>query len=444
MGVNTGSSFADRPAEVVVELSAAEAAAGASKMIAAPPDGTPVMIYFPPGARDGMVLNVDLPWMDTATGTASTRTVVVGIRVLATGAVPPGGPPAYGPPAGPGYPPAGFAAPAPARFGTGARIIAAALGLVLVLGLCLIPALLRDSDDKPTGNRAVGSTIAPTTEAATTEATTVPAEPPLDPAAFQSSLTAADKQLAGAVNTLRRATTPRAVAAAADALGEAVRRETSTLSGLTAPAAVSAAHGDLVSALSSMQDALTSVSSSADSRSVCTGGSATAALSRAGAAADLRTAIGALAAADPAAKYRFGSFLPAVAKDQNRRKTNGSYLTRTTGGSGQFKVDNSNRVDTVISLVKVGAKKPAVAVYLRGQKKVTTGRVKDGTYQLFVSSGADWDGKRFTRNCQFSRFDSTFKFTTTSRQYTIWEFSLKPTLGGNATSSEVDPDSFPE
>ncbi|PWK39293.1 hypothetical protein [Actinoplanes xinjiangensis] len=450
MDVNTGGSSAERPADVVVELSAAEAAGGTAKTIAAPPDGTPVLIYFPPGARDGMVQNVDLPWVDPASGAASTRTVSVAVRVLPAGPFPtaaaggaapfgPGYPqPGYAPA---GYAPAGFAAPPQRRFGTRARVVAGALGIALIGGLCLVPTLLRDSNaDTTSGVSGLTST---TTATQQTEAAATPTTPPLEPAAFQASLDDANRQLTAAVGKLRQATTPRAVSGAADALAEAVRTQTSALSGLTPPAAVSSAYSDLVSALSALEDELTSVSSSADSRSVCTGGSASTAFSRAGAAGDLRTAITALAAADPGAKYRFGSFLPGATKDQNRRKANGSYLTRTTGGSGQLKVDNGNNADTVINLVKVGSKKPAVSVYIRGKKKVTTGRIKDGTYQVFVSSGADWDGKRFTRDCQFSKFDSSFKFTTTSRQYTIWELSLKAVLGGNARSSDVDPDSFP-
>jgi hypothetical protein len=442
MDVNTGGSFAEGSADVVVELSAAEAAGGTAKTVAAPPDGTPVLIYFPPGARDGMVQNVDLPWVDPATGVASTRTVSVAIRVLPAGPFPTsatGGVPSYGPGyPQPGYAPPGFAAPAQRRFGTRARIIAAALGIVLVGGLCLVPTLFRGSNADTASNAGdlTTTSTAQPTEAATTS-------PPLDPAAFQASLDEADKQLTAAVGKLRQATTPRTVSSAADALAATVSAQASTLSGLTAPDAVSSAHSDLVSALSALESDLSEVSSSADSRSICTGGSASAALSRAGAATDLRSAITALAAADPAAKYRFGSFLPPASKDQNRRKANGSYMTRTTGGSGELKVDNGNNVDTVISLVKSGSKKPSISVYIRGKKKVTTGRIKDGTYQVYMSSGADWDGKRFTRNCQFSKFDSSLKFTTTSRQYTIWELSLKVFLGGNATSSEVDPDSFP-
>ncbi|MEU4625696.1 hypothetical protein AB0G04_37700 [Actinoplanes sp. NPDC023801] len=454
MDVNTGGSSAEGSADVVVELSAAEAAAGTAKTIT-PPDGTPVTIYFPPGAQDGMVQNVDVPWADPATGTEATRTVSVAIRVLPAGPFPqygatPGAgypppgypPPGYGQPGygQPGYPPPGFAAPAAPRFGTRARIIAGALGIVVIGGLCLVPTLFRGSNAETKGN---GTTTTTATTAADPTAEAVVAAPPLDPASFQSALDAADKQLADGINKLRQATTPKAVSSAADALATTVSSQSSSLSALTPPEGAGTAHRDLVDALSALEDDMTAVSSSADSRNVCTGGSASAELSRAEGAADLRTAITALAAADPAAKYRFGSFLPGPTKDQNRRKPNGSYITRTTGGSGQLKIDNGNNVDTVVNLVKVGSKKPAVSVYVRGSKKVTTGRIKDGTYQVYTSSGADWDGKRFARNCQFSKFDSNMKFKTTSRQFTIWEIGLKTRLGGNASSSEVDPDTFP-
>ncbi|MBW6434937.1 hypothetical protein KZ829_14435 [Actinoplanes hulinensis] len=448
MDVNTGGDFAGGPAHVVVELTAAEAANGATKAVAASPDGQPAMIYFPPGATDGVMLNVDLPWVDPATGTASTRTVPVLIRVLPAGAFPgygqppgPGFPPG-GPPPGfpPGGPPPGFAAPARPRFSTRTRILAVAAGTVLLSGVLLAPGVFGASDTETTSGTTTTST---TTATLPTEEAAAAAAPPLDPVAFQASLDAADKELAAGVNALRAATTPRAVASAADALAEKVRTQESTLSALTAPAAASAAHGDLVSALSALADELSSVSGAAEGRSVCTGGSAAAALGRADAAAGLRAATAALAASDPAAKYRFGSFVPAVTKDQIRRKPNATYLTRVTGGSGQLKIDNGDAVDTVVKLVKVGSKKPTVAVYIRGNKKVTTGRIKDGTYQVFLASGVDWDGKRFTRECAFSKFDDSLKFTTTSRQYTIWELSLKEVLGGNASSSDVDPDEFP-
>ncbi|HWS38978.1 MAG TPA: hypothetical protein VN408_40335, partial [Actinoplanes sp.] len=324
---------------------------------------------------------------------------------------------------------------------TGAKVTAGVLGAALLGGVLLVPSLFT-SDDPATGNRTTlgstaGTTAAPTEEAAATT-------PPLDPKSFQFSLDEANRQITAGLAALTKATTPAATAKAASALAQTVGTQTSTLSGLTAPAEATTAYQDVVSALSALEEELNSVSGSATSQDVCTGGAANAVLSRADAAADLRTAISGLAAADPAAKYKFGSFLPAVTKDQNRRKANATYLKRVTGGSGELKVDNGNAGDVVIKLVKSGSKKPSVTVYIRGKKKVTTGRIKDGTYQVFVSSGTDWDGKRFTRNCGFTKFDSSFKFTTTSRQYTIWQLSLKTVLGGNATSTPVNPEAFPE
>ncbi|KHD74283.1 hypothetical protein [Actinoplanes utahensis] len=522
MHVNTGDSSAGRPAEVVVELTEAEAVTGAPKTIATPPDGTPVTIYFPPGARDGLVVNVDVPVVDPATGTTSTRPVAVAIRVLPGGPVPgvpvsggpvpgfpvsggpvsggpvsggpvsggpvpgfpvsggpvsggpvPGGHPQYGPPAPPGYPqpgyqqpgyqqpgyppqpgypqpgfpPPGFAGatPAPSRFGTRAKVVAGALGVLLIGGLCLVPTLFRDSKAETTGGTGTttSTTDSGTTTTPPTEQAAAPTTPPLDPAAFQAALSASDGKLSAAVKSLYQATSPKAVATAADALAGTIRTESSNLSGLTAPDGAGSAHRDLVSALDGMERELSAVTSAAESREVCTGGAASASLSRAGAAADLRSAITALGAADPAAKYRFGAWLQGVTKDQNRRKPNATYLSRTTGGSGQLKVDNGNSTDTVVNLVKPGTRKPAVSVYIHGRQKVTTSRIKDGTYQIFIASGSDWDGKRFTRNCSFSKFDDSFAFRTTSRQFTIWEISLKETLGGNASSSDVDPDAFP-
>ena len=96
-------------------------------------------------------------------------------------------------------------------------------------------------------------------------------------------------------------------------------------------------------------------------------------------------------------------------------------------------------------MVKRGSKRAAITVYVRARGKFTVTGVRDGTYQIYMSSGVDWDSraKRYTRNCGFSRFDDSFKFNTTSRQYTIWEITLTPVAGGNASTSGVEPENFP-
>src|SRR3712207_7510291 len=49
-------------------------------------------------------------------------------------------------------------------------------------------------------------------------------------------------------------------------------------------------------------------------------------------------------------------------------------------------------------------------------------RSRDGTYRIYTASGQDWNTakKGFTRDCSFSKFDDTFKFTTTSYSSSIW------------------------
>jgi hypothetical protein len=440
MEVNTGGSTSGEPASVVVELSPVEAASGVTKMVPVPPDGRPIMLYFPPGARDGAVLNVDVPSSDPATGAPVSRPLLVTIRVGATGPASPYGPPA-GFPGQPGYPAAPFPAPGPRRPSTRFRVLAAVLGGVVLVSLITVPALLsRRGSDASAGTGSTTTSTAGT--GATTEATEAAAAP-LDPAAYQEALTAADTQLRTAVANVQKQTTPKGVTAQANALADEIRAQASSLSTVTAPAAASAAHAGLVTSLTDLASAVSDVAGSAEDQTVCTGGAANALLSRQGTAKDLRSAVASLASADPSQKYTFGSFLPKETKDLARRKGNGAYLVRTTGGLGKLQVKNGNGVDTVLNIVKSGAKKPAISVYIRGKSSVNVSRIKDGTYQVFLTTGTDFDGKRFVRNCGFTKFDDTFKFTTTSSQYTIWKLTLHVSTGGNASTTDVDPDSFP-
>ena len=432
----------EESASLVVQLSPVQAAAGTTRMVPVPPDGRPVMVYFPPGARDGAVLRVPVPRADSGATARATRTLAVVVRVVATepwpmeafppqAAPPPGYPPQAAP--SPGYPPQAAPSPVARR-----RLwpVAGGLAAVLAIGLCAVPAALRRGNPATRsanvgsigGNRAAGSTAAAV---------------PLDPAAYQSALDSAGSRLRSAIAALQRAATPRAVTNSANALADEAKAQAAALSAVTAPVAAGPAHHDLVFALSGLETELSDVAGSAEVNEVCTGGAASATLSRADAAKDLRAAVTALATADPGRKYRFGSFLPTETRDRNRHQANGTYLTRTTGGLGQLQITNSHPADAVVNLVRKGARKPAVSVYVRGRQRFTTGRIEDGTYQVYLATGTDWDGRRFTRDCDFSRFDSEFPFTTTAQQYTIWKLSLQVRLSGNATTSEVDPDSFP-
>jgi hypothetical protein len=229
---------------------------------------------------------------------------------------------------------------------------------------------------------------------------------------------------------------------AADALAVTAQSESEKLHDMTPPDQVTAAHGDLVSALEEFSGSL----SSGSTENVCSGSSAAPRLSRETTLNQVRAAAQALGAADPAHPYRVGTWVPKVAKDPNRRLANGKYIKRTvSNGAGQLKIKNGGGADGVVSIVAGNGKQPAVVVYVRGKQNFTVRGLRDGTYRVFLSTGSDWDApaKTFSRDCAFERFDDTFKFRTTSTTYTIWEITVQAVSGGNATASSVSPDDFP-
>lgn len=457
----SGQPPADGDFDVVwIDLTPAEAMAGAVRVVTVAPDNRPVTVQIPAGIGDQMAFRMPGAG-NMAPGGGQPRDLVVRVRVLNAPPYPPQQPyPAYGsqPPQQP-YPPYGAQSPQqpyppygapqqpypppgvpPAAGASGRKRLwvgvgAAALTLVLVAGCCAGSWLLSDDDDDNEAARPLTGRTGASAEAAT----------PVTAERYQQLLNELDRALAGGFAGVQTAKDPARIETAADGLEQLVREETAKLNTVTPPAVARDAHGALVSALGELALAADETASAAEAYQVCAGSAATALVSRSTAVQRVRTAAQSLATADPAQAFKVGSFLPKLTRDTNRRLRNGAYIVQGRGGSGQLKIDNGGRPDMVVSLVKNGAKKPVTTVYLRGKGKHTVRGVRDGTYQVFLASGVDWDGKtrRFTRNCGFSKFDDTLKFTTTSSQYTIWSITLTAVPGGNAQTSDVNPDAFP-
>jgi len=161
----------------------------------------------------------------------------------------------------------------------------------------------------------------------------------------------------------------------------------------------------------------------------------------------LRTAAQAYAKADAAHAYKIGIFLPAPVAEQNRRLGNGTFVKKgTRNGSGKLKIDNSGATeDAAISVVPANTKASAFTVYVTAGQTYTVSGVKDGTYQIYLTTGTDWDpaAPGFSRKCAFEKFADSFQFTTTSRQYTQWTITLQASTGGNAQTDNVNPGEFP-
>jgi hypothetical protein len=263
---------------------------------------------------------------------------------------------------------------------------------------------------------------------------------------YQRVLTAFDGALGPAFQQLRAARTPVSVSNANAALRVALTTQGEILRAITPPVAAQATHAALLTGLDSFTSNLRDVDVAVESRGVCAGSSATAMVSRMSGAAEVRSAVAALAAAGQGQPYNVGTFLPKATADSNRRMATGWFATRTVrGGSGQFKIDNGSQNDEVVSLVPGKSKKPGITVYVRSHGSYTVDGIKDGSYAIYTTGGVDWDktSKVFTRDCGFAQFDSPAKFVTTSTSYTKVSITLNPVKSGNATVTDVSPDDFP-
>ena len=464
----------------IIEVPQAEATAGTSRTVWSPAHGS-LTVVVPPGTVDGTVL-----WVQSPTA----GNVAVTIRVSSPFPPPqpypgapasgPGYPPPDAPASGPGYPPPGFPVPGapapgpgypappgqqfpgqqfpgapfpgqpgqpgypgqplpfgapPAKPGNTRRnaVIGGGLVVLLALGCCGVVRLATaGSDDPQTGRNGIAAngSQAPTDAA------------PLTPEQYGQALAASDAALKPTFAKLKTGDTAT-FAKAAPAAATAIRAEAGKLRAAKPPAAAASAHGQLTQGLESLGDL---VDESASAKQECPAASPWSGVVTSGWADGIRDDAKKLAAADPS--YKFGTFLPAAPKETKRRLQNGTFIQRrNTGGRGQFKIKNGAD-DTTVSLVPAKGKKPkpVLTVYVRGGGTVTAKGVRDGTYLVYTASGEDWDKGRkgFTRDCSFSKFDDKFKFTSTSFTSSIWTVTLTPVVGGNASTSNVDPNAFPK
>jgi len=315
-------------------------------------------------------------------------------------------------------------------------VIGGSLVVLLALGCCGIVRVFSGGDDSPEAGNRNGIAATGGGSAAPKVATD-----PLTPEQYIKVLAASDTAIGTSFKKLNT-TDGAAFAKAAPAAATTIRAEADKLRATLPPAGAAAAHGQLALELESLGDM---VDETAAAKQECPAASPWATVLQSGWADGIREDAKKLAAADP--KYKFGAFLPAAPKETKNRLKNGTFVKRTSsGGAGHLKIKNGAD-DTTVSLVPAKGKNPkaVLTVYVRGGGTFTAKGVRDGTYRVYTASGVDWNKakKGFTRDCSFSKFDDTFKFSTTSVSASIWTITLTPVIGGNASTSDVDPKSFP-
>ncbi|MEV4512222.1 hypothetical protein AB0K00_25065 [Dactylosporangium sp. NPDC049525] len=311
-----------------------------------------------------------------------------------------------------------------------------AVVLVLVCGVAGVAAVVSGGpEQKPTAAGAAGGSSASPTPSKAPE--------PLTVAAYQTLLTEVDALMGPAWQKVVAAKNQTATAEAAQALAEAAKASGPRFAYLTPPKEAAAGHEQIKRAFDSLSSDFSTLAGSTKSGEICAGSSAVAQVTGSQSATYLREAVKAFGST-----FTFGAWLPAPVAQQTRTLANGTMVKKgTLNGSGEFTINNSgSETDVVVSLVPNGAKVATFTVYVSAGKTFKVKKVKDGSYQVYMATGVDWDAGvvGFTRSCEFEKFADVFEFKTTSRQYTTWEITLKAGIGGNADTDSVNPGDFPQ
>jgi hypothetical protein len=282
-------------------------------------------------------------------------------------------------------------------------------------------------------------------------AATRPSTSPTAAANYWPAVNGINTKLAADIQQIRSARTPTAVSSAVTGAEAEVYLDYYLLLSMNPPGAAQAAQDALVTALRDFRGNLTSTGSAADASQVCAGSSALQMLSSSAGAEELRSAEAELAKVNPTAGARASSFLPAATAYTHRRLTDGTLVKRSVrSGLGQLTIHNGNSQDAVVSLVLRGSDVATMALYVRAKSSATTTGIADGAYQVYYTTGADWDGSEhlFTRYCDFEKLNKVIPFTATQQsdgvtQYTTEQITLNSVLAGNITASRVPADKFP-
>jgi hypothetical protein len=310
------------------------------------------------------------------------------------------------------------------------QYLAYGTAIVLVVGGCIGVRFLTGGDGKAAGpTRIVASAPSQTSE--------------ITAVRYSELLAEADSAIG---TDFRRIDTndPQTLAAAAPQTAQTIYAEVEKLRAVTPPPSAAAVHAELVQALAGMGDMIQRLGTDEEERS-CPAAEASPyeSLVVSGWANQIRADARALAKVDRA--FVFGKFLPPAPDAPASRPKNGSFVKAPARrGTGQLKIKNGG-VDTIVSLVPVtGDKTPLFTVYVRAGSDDTVDGVAAGTYFIYYATGEDWNPARrgFMTDCAFSKFDDTFQFRARPLIDT-WQITMTPVTGGNASTSNVDPDAFP-
>ncbi len=307
----------------------------------------------------------------------------------------------------------------------------------VVLGVALLGTAAACGDGSAPEADPSTSVVTTPTDTPTTSAPPPPPPKPAGPltgAEYQANLAKLDQQIATDLRGLTGAKSADNLADAMDTLAESLNSTAAELALLKVQPNIATAHRTLQTKLRAAASSLTGPQADdVDTNAKCGGVVYTSQNVQRKLTTDLTGAIA------PLGRFglKFGTTLPEVGpKPADQRPSNGDVLVRSGArGSGRLQVTNGTTEDVAIAIVTDGKppSKPHLLVYVQAKKTATINRI-GGKYHVYFKSGTDWNPQRrqFSAGCSFSKFDEGFG------RNEGWKIDLKPTILGNASTSDVD------
>lgn len=272
--------------------------------------------------------------------------------------------------------------------------------------------------------------------------TTPDTPPPSSPEEYEAELNALATAVRGAFSAIAAAAPSEPLVNEIDSAAATVRASAQQLATVVPPTRYQIAHHELVTGLDELAAALSTLGDQVRVQELCAAQPVMATLATLQGTEGLRRTAGTFGTGGTAliGALEIGETL------QDRGLDNGRVLRDPGSGYGEITVENGTDHDAVLTLSHSDS--PVGSLYVgRGQTARLTD-IPDGEYEVFFTSGVDWDGSRFTRSCNFSRFSETAQFQTITSggqvQYTTFSMTLHPVAGGTASILPVSPDLFPE
>ena len=128
------------------------------------------------------------------------------------------------------------------------------------------------------------------------------------------------------------------------------------------------------------------------------------------------------------------------------RPLNGSLLadTRARTGMGFLSVQNQTSADALVFLNE-DSSSPQLAFYVRSMETFDLSGVPNGSYQVFVARGTEWNGdaRAFERLEETLRMQDKLVFKSAAGQASLWTLILRTLAGSTENALPISPAEFP-